>query len=126
MGSTLSPISAESASTTDEPTKSPARRQSIKRRVVRLVLVPSVVALLLWFIASGYLVFQGFYNRAVAQSVRQVSIPAVAALSSIQQERRLTVAYLARPSRDLNALLAQRSKTDKQVADLRVAGNWSR
>ncbi|WP_051808277.1 sensor histidine kinase [Actinoplanes subtropicus] len=117
----MSPKSAESAVEPDEPTKSPARRQSIKRRVVRLVLVPSVVALLLWFTASGYLVFQGFYNRAVAQSVRQVSIPAVAALSSIQQERRLSVAYLARPSRDLNALLSQRSKTDKQVADLRTA-----
>src|SRR3954452_11607811 len=92
------------------------RQQSIKRRVVQLVLVPSVVALLLWFAASGYLVFQGFYNRAVANSVRQVSIPAVSALSSIQQERRLSVAYLARPSNDLSVLLDQRSKTDKQVA----------
>lgn len=114
---------AEAAITPDEPAKSPARQQSIKRRVVRLVLVPSVVALLLWFSASGYLVFQGFYNRAVAQSVRQVSIPAVAALSSIQQERRLSVAYLARPSRDLNALLDQRGQTDKQVADLREAAD---
>jgi signal transduction histidine kinase len=112
-----------SAISPDEPTKTPPRQQSIKRRVVRLVLVPSVVALLLWFSASGYLVFQGFYNRAVAQSVRQVSIPAVAALSSIQQERRLSVAYLARPSRDLNALLDQRGKTDKQVADLRAAAD---
>ena len=122
LGSTLSPTPAESAITPSEA-KAPVRRQSIKRRVVRLVLVPSVVALVLWFTASGYLVFQGFYNRAVAQSVRQVSIPAVAALSSIQQERRLSVAYLARPSRDLSALLDQRGKTDKQVADLRVAAD---
>jgi signal transduction histidine kinase len=78
-----------------------------------------VVALLLWFGASGYLVFQGFYDRAVAESVRQVSIPAVAALSSIQQERRLSVAYLARPTHDLNALLDRRSQTDRQLTALR-------
>lgn len=123
IGSTLSPTSAASASEPDDRIPSPAsratRQQSIKRRVVRLVLVPSVVALTLWFAASGYLVFQGYYNRAVAQSVRQVSIPAVAALSSIQQERRLSVAYLARPSHDLDALLDQRSRTDQQLADLR-------
>jgi signal transduction histidine kinase len=101
------------------PLRRTRRQQSIKRRVVRLVLVPSVVALLIWFAASGYLIFQGFYNRAVAISVRDVSIPAVSALSSIQQERRLSVAYLARPSTSLNALLEQRRTTDTQLAELR-------
>ena len=92
--------------------------------MVQLVLVPSVVALLLWFAASGYLVFQGFYNRAVANSVRQVSIPAVSALSSIQQERRLSIAYLARPSNGLTTLLDQRRQTDTRLAELRaVAGS---
>src|SRR5690349_16457264 len=101
----------------DQSTATPGRtrrQQSIKRRVVRLVLVPSVVALLIWFGASGYLIFQGFYNRAIAISVRDVSIPAVSALSYIQQERRLSVAYLARPSTNLNALLEQRNRTDQQ------------
>jgi signal transduction histidine kinase len=96
-----------------------SRQQSIKRRVVRLVLIPSVVALLLWFTASGYLVFQGFYNRTVAITVREVSIPAVTALSSIQQERRFSIAYLARPSADLKPLLEQRKQTDGQLANLR-------
>ena len=91
--------------------------------MVLLVLVPSVVALLLWFAASGYLVFQGFYNRAVAVSVRQVSIPAVAALSSIQEERRLSVAYLARPSNDLNALLDQRRQADARLTELRFVAD---
>ena len=90
---------------------------------MRLVLVPSVVALLIWFAASGYLVFQGFYNRAVAASVRQVSIPAVAALSSLQQERRLSVAYLARPTNALNPLLDRRRQTDQQVVALRAAAD---
>ncbi|MFD0525854.1 sensor histidine kinase [Paractinoplanes durhamensis] len=91
--------------------------------MVRLVLVPSVVALLIWFAASGYLVFQGFYNRAVANSVRQVSIPAVAALSSLQQERRLSVAYLAHPSSGLDSLLDRRRQTDDQVVALRKAAD---
>ena len=98
IGYELAPTSADLASQRADPDKPESRQRSIKRRVVRLVLIPGVVALLLWFGASGYLVFQGFYNRAVANSVRQVSIPAVSALSSIQQERRLSITYLSRPS----------------------------
>src|SRR5690348_2241284 len=74
------------------------RTTTIRRRVVRLVLIPSVAAVVLWMAASGYLVFTGFYDREVASTVRQVSIPAVTGLSSIQQERRLSIAYLAEPS----------------------------
>ena len=85
------------------------------------MLIPGVAALALWLVASGYLVFQGFYNREVANSVRNVSIPAVPALASIQQERRLGVAYLAQPSNDLQELLEQRQQTDQQLAALRSA-----
>jgi Histidine kinase-, DNA gyrase B-, and HSP90-like ATPase./Nitrate and nitrite sensing. len=95
------------------------RQQTIKRRVVRLVLIPSVVAVLIWLAASGYLVFQGYYNREVANGVRQVSIPAVPALSSIQQERRLSVAYLAQRSNDLQGLIEQRRLTDQRLSALR-------
>ncbi|MEV6345307.1 nitrate- and nitrite sensing domain-containing protein [Actinoplanes sp. NPDC051851] len=103
--------------------RSGKRQQSIRRRVVRLVLVPSVVALAVWLAASAYLIYQGFYNRTVAVSVREVSIPAVSALSSIQQERRLSVAYLARPSRDLTTLLDQRRQTDEQLTELRAVAD---
>nr|MDT0660507.1 nitrate- and nitrite sensing domain-containing protein [Micromonospora sp. DSM 115978] len=87
------------------------------------MLIPGVAALVLWFAASGYLVFQGFYNREVANSVRDVSIPAVPALASIQQERRLGVAYLAQPSSDLQELLDQRRQTDERLAALRTAAD---
>ena len=99
------------------------RQQSIKRRVIRLVLIPSIVAVVLWLVASGYLVFQGFYNREVANGVRNVSIPAVPALASIQQERRLSVAYLAESTGDLKELLAQRQQTDQRLTELRDAAN---
>jgi hypothetical protein len=88
-------------------------------------MVPSVVALLLWFTASGYLVFQGFYNRTVAITVRDVSIPAVTALSSIQQERRLSIAFLARPTGDLKPLLDQRQQTDRELEKLRAVADDS-
>jgi signal transduction histidine kinase len=52
-----------------------------------------------------------------------VSIPAVSALASLQQERRLSVAYLAQPSKDLKELLDQRQQTDRQLSALRTAAN---
>ncbi|WP_245674278.1 sensor histidine kinase [Actinoplanes rectilineatus] len=92
---------------------------------MRLVLVPSVVAMVIWFAASGYLIYDGIYNRTVANSVREVSIPAVSALSSIQQERRLSISHLARPSRDMSSLLDQRRETDKELAELREVADDS-
>lgn len=105
------------------PSRRSGRQRSIKRRVIRLVLVPGIVALVLWFVASGYLVFQGFYNREVANGVRRVSIPAVSALASIQQERRLSIAYLVQPSKDVQELLDQRQQTDRRLSALRTAAN---
>ncbi|MEQ4303987.1 nitrate- and nitrite sensing domain-containing protein [Plantactinospora sp. B6F1] len=87
------------------------------------MLIPSVVAVVIWLVASGYLVFQGFYNREVANSVRDVSIPAVPALASLQQERRLSVVYLAQPARDLQPLADQRQQTDQRLAELRSAAS---
>jgi signal transduction histidine kinase len=94
-------------------------QQSIKRRVIRLVLIPGVVALVLWLVASGYLVFTGFYVRQVANSVRQVSIPAVTGLAAIQRERRMSIAFLSHSPRDLRELIAQRQQTDEQLTKLR-------
>ena len=96
------------------------RQESIKRRVIRLVLIPSVAALAISLAASAYLVFNGFYNRAVALSVRQVSIPAVSALASIQQERRLSIIYLTQPSRSPDSLLGQREQTEQRLDELRT------
>jgi signal transduction histidine kinase len=97
------------------------QQKSIKRRVIRLVLIPSIVAVVLWLVASAYLVVTGFYDREVANGVRQVSIPAVTGLSSIQQERRLSVAYVAKPSTGLQDLIEQRRETDRRLSTLRDA-----
>ncbi|MEV0806469.1 nitrate- and nitrite sensing domain-containing protein [Micromonospora sp. NPDC050200] len=77
----------------------------------------------LWLVASGYLVLQGFINREVAKGVRQVSIPAVPALASVQQERRLSIAYLARPATGIQGLLNQRQQTDEGLSEMRAAAD---
>jgi signal transduction histidine kinase len=97
----------------------PAARQSIKRRVIRLVLIPGAAALVLWLVASGYLVFTGYYERAVAVGVRQVSIPAVSGLAAIQRERRLSTAYLSHRQQEMRQLIDQRRQTDQLLAELR-------
>lgn len=102
------------------------------------MLVPGAVAVVLWLVASGYLVFTGFYAREVANGVRQVSIPAVTGLASIQRERRLSIAYLAQSKKELQPLIDQREQTDQQVSAMRaaaknalanapesIAGRWS-
>ncbi|GIH20269.1 sensor histidine kinase [Rugosimonospora africana] len=87
------------------------------------MLIPSAAAVVLWLVASGYLVSTGFYDREVASTVRQVSIPAVTGLSSIQQERSLSIAYLAHPSSGLQDLIDQRRQTDERLATLRSVAN---
>lgn len=84
------------------------------------MLGPAAVAVVLILIASGYLIFNGFYDREVASTVRQVSLPAVTGLASIQQERQLTIAYLAQRSRTNSALLKQRQTTDSHVDTLKT------
>jgi signal transduction histidine kinase len=108
----------------NESARSGGRQKTIRRRVIQLVLIPSAAAVALWLVASGYLVSTGFYDREVASSVRQVSIPAVTGLSAIQKERSLSIAYLAHPSSGLQELIDQRRQTDARLAALRsVAGS---
>lgn len=89
------------------------RTPSIKWRIRRMVLVPSVLLAVLVLVGGGYLSFQGFYVRAVAASVRQVSIPAVDALTSIEKERRLSMSLLAEPAQSRQPLDTQRQSSDQ-------------
>ncbi|MFI7598155.1 nitrate- and nitrite sensing domain-containing protein [Actinoplanes sp. NPDC049681] len=95
--------------------------KSIKRRIARLILVPGVAALVLWLATSAYLVFNGYYDREVANGVRKVSIPAVSTLAAIQRERRESIDYLSHADKNLPELIAQRQETDTLVEKLRTA-----
>ena len=105
----------------DEALRGPEK--PIKRRIARLILVPGVAALVLWLATSSYLVFNGYYDREVANGVRQVSIPAVRTLAAIQHERRDSINYLSHAAKDLPSLVAQRQQTDALVERLRTVAD---
>lgn len=97
------------------------RTESIKRRVVRVALIPSIALILLWLAAALYLGGTGFYDQQVASSVRQVSIPAVKGLSSVERERQLSMAYLAHRQSGLQTLLAQQKQSDQGLSAMQTA-----
>jgi signal transduction histidine kinase len=97
------------------------RAESIKQRVVRVALIPSVALILLWLAAALYLGGTGFYDQQVASSVRSVSIPAVTGLASVEKERQLSMAYLAAPHVDLQPLLAQQKLSDQGLTAMQTA-----
>ncbi|HEY0804869.1 MAG TPA: nitrate- and nitrite sensing domain-containing protein [Pseudonocardiaceae bacterium] len=94
---------------------------SIKKRVVRVALIPSIALILLWLAAALYLGGTGFSDQQVASGVRSVSIPAVTGLASVQKERQLSMAYLAAPHVDLQPLLAQQKLSDQGLSAMQTA-----
>ncbi|HKS44851.1 MAG TPA: nitrate- and nitrite sensing domain-containing protein [Amycolatopsis sp.] len=95
--------------------------KSIRKRLTGTVLIPSIALLVMWIGVSGYFVINGVYVRTVGSSVQQVSIPAVTALGSIQQERQLSLIYLERPSVGLRDLQLQQQSIDRPLGELRSA-----
>jgi len=95
--------------------------KSIRQRLTRTVLIPSLTLLVLWGLVSSYFFVTGFYVRAVAASVREVSIPAVAALAALQEERQLALQYLDNPAPVQSQLPNQQRVTDERLAALEAA-----
>ncbi|MEV4312013.1 nitrate- and nitrite sensing domain-containing protein [Actinocrispum sp. NPDC049592] len=94
--------------------------KSIRKRLTRTVLIPSITLLVLWLAVSGYFVFSGLYSKLVADSVRQVSIPAVTALASIQAERQVAVEFVDNNGAGQADLLAREQQTDQKLNDLQA------
>ncbi|WP_024875589.1 sensor histidine kinase [Saccharomonospora piscinae] len=97
------------------------QHKSIRQRLTGTVLIPSIALLVLWVAMSAYFVIDAFYVRAVASSVQQVSIPAVTSLTSLQQERQLSLVYLDRPAAGLADLQSQQQRIDTSLGSLRTA-----
>lgn len=97
--------------------------RSIKRRLTGVVLVPSTALVVLWLLVSAVTVYNGFYLRAVAVGVKEVSIPGVDFLASAQHERTLSLRYLAQPNLDRGLLDRQRQHTDRSLAAMRRAAD---
>ncbi|MBB4686853.1 sensor histidine kinase [Amycolatopsis jiangsuensis] len=103
----------------DEPGK--AYDKSIRKRLTRTVLIPSITLLVLWTGLSAYFFINGLYVRLVAVSVRDVSIPALTALSSLQQERQDTLQYLDNTAAGPQQLQQQQRDTDGKLKGLQTA-----
>ncbi len=95
--------------------------KSIRKRLTRTVLIPSVTLLVLWTAVSSYFVVNGLYVRLVAASVREVSIPAATALAAFQKERQIALQYLDVPAQGQSRLQAQQKATDEKLAALQAA-----
>jgi signal transduction histidine kinase len=95
--------------------------KSIRKRLTRTVLIPSVTLLVLWTAVSSYFFFNGLYVRLVAASVREVSIPAATALAAFQKERQFALQYLDNPALGQSRLQEQQKVVDEKLAALQAA-----
>ncbi|MFB9924545.1 nitrate- and nitrite sensing domain-containing protein [Amycolatopsis halotolerans] len=103
----------------DDPGK--AYDKSIRKRLTRTVLIPSITLLVLWAVLATAFFINGLYVRLVAGSVRDVSIPALTALSSLQQERQFALQYLDSPSSGPQQLQQQEQDSDGKLKGLQEA-----
>jgi signal transduction histidine kinase len=95
--------------------------KSIRKRLTRTVLIPSVTLLVLWTAVASYFVINGLYVRLVAASVREVSIPAATALAAFQQERQIALEFLDDPGLGQSDLRTQQEATDEKLVELQNA-----
>ncbi|RKT86336.1 Signal transduction histidine kinase [Saccharopolyspora antimicrobica] len=93
--------------------------KTIRARLTRVGLVPSVILLVLWLGFSSLTIYDGFYAVMVARGVQQASLPAGRSLVELQAERRMALERFSRPGSDPGAMAAQRARTDEALAETR-------
>ncbi|KAA5831331.1 sensor histidine kinase [Saccharopolyspora hirsuta] len=93
--------------------------KTIRARLTRVGLVPSVILLVLWLGFSSLSIYDGYYATLVAQGVQNASLSAGDSLVELQQERRLEMERLSRPNADSVAVALQRARTDQALARAR-------
>ncbi|MGP4019882.1 sensor histidine kinase [Saccharopolyspora sp. 5N708] len=107
-------------STVARTSSSGSEYKTIRARLTRVGVVPSIILLTIWLGYSALAVYDGYYSRVVATGVKNASIPAVNSLVALQNERRLAIERLSRPGVDPAALTSQRTQTDKAVGVMRA------
>ncbi|MFS8095615.1 nitrate- and nitrite sensing domain-containing protein [Lentzea alba] len=76
----------------------------------------------MWAVFSSYTVFDGFYMRSIASSVKDVTIPSAEAFVGLQKERQLSLVLLSRTGgTDAAALNLQQEQTDEGVRKMKDA-----
>ena len=92
--------------------------KTIRSRLTRVVVLPSIVLLVMWAVFSSYTGFEGYYVRAVGVAVQNASIPAANGMVALQRERQLTMRSVGEPG-STAALGNQRMQTDQAVSAMR-------
>ncbi|MFJ2946254.1 nitrate- and nitrite sensing domain-containing protein [Streptomyces sp. NPDC087226] len=97
-----------------------ARRRlgSIRLSLFLLALVPSVTLAGMWGLTTIQMFSEGLQLRSQTELSRSTGAMGTHATLALQQERRLTAAWLAEPRTSRTALDAQRERTDEAVAKL--------
>ncbi|GHH91927.1 sensor histidine kinase [Streptomyces capillispiralis] len=97
-----------------------ARRRlgSIRLSLFLLALVPSVTLAGMWGLTTIQMFSEGLQLRSQTELSRSTGAMGTHATLALQEERRLTAAWLAAPKSSRSALEAQRQKTDEAVAKL--------
>lgn len=97
-----------------------ARRRlgSIRLSLFLLALVPSVTLAGMWGLTTIQMFSEGLQLRSQTELSRSTGAMGTHATLALQQERRLTAAWLAEPKSPRTALDAQRKRTDEAVAKL--------
>ncbi|MEU1417692.1 nitrate- and nitrite sensing domain-containing protein [Streptomyces sp. NPDC005731] len=97
------------------------RGNSIRRKIVALLLVPLLSLTAIWAFATALTGREAQALFDVSNVVEKVGYPTEDTVRVLQQERRQTLVYLADPraSDALTALRRSRTATDKVVAELR-------
>lgn len=97
-----------------------ARRRlgSIRLSLILLALVPGVTLAAMWGVTTIQMFSEGLRLRSQTELSRDTGAMGTEATLSLQQERRLSAAWLAEPENGRAELEAQRKKTDQAVAQL--------
>ncbi|HUQ59305.1 nitrate- and nitrite sensing domain-containing protein [Lentzea sp.] len=107
---------------TEKSGYTPTNYRTIRSRLAGVVVVPSAVLLVMWAVFSSYTLFDGFYLRSVASSVKDVTIPSVEAFVGLQKERQLSLVLLSEAGGAGTAeLKRQQQVTDESVRKMKDA-----
>jgi hypothetical protein len=95
-----------------------SRNWTIRSKIIALVAVPIAALLVLWIFATTLTIEPAFRLLDAQSLLNNMGRPGTAVVTELQQERRLSMRYLAAGG-DLTALGEQRARTDQAVAEMR-------
>lgn len=113
--------------TQNEPSAPPGRARrrrsersnnSIRSRLTWAVVIPWIVVGVLWIVGCALFAFQAVYTQQVASSVRQISLPAMAALEEVKKERLRSLEIASQPGADMTELVDQQRRTDRAIGEM--------